>query len=107
MVQTVRSHVDLIVERLCEQIDIEEVIIFGSYAYGEPTVDSDIDICVVVSSHIMSKRLLLKKIRKLISEFMKYPLDILLYDREEFYNRANVKTTLEYKISKEGVKIYG
>lgn len=86
---------------------MEEVIIFGSYAYGEPGNDSDIDICIIISDKETSKRDILKKIRKSISPLMVYPLDILLYNKEEFYNRASLDTTLEYKISEEGVRVYG
>lgn len=107
MVQVVKNHIDLIVERLSEHIDMEEVIVFGSYAYGEPNDDSDIDLCVILSERISNKRSTLKRIRKIISPWMKYPLDILLYSRDEFYDRANTPTALEFKISEEGVKIYG
>lgn len=107
MVQYVKSHIDLIVEKLSECFAIEEVIIFGSYAYGEPNDDSDIDVCVIISNKDINKRLMLKQIRKLISPFMEYPLDILIYNKEEFYSRANFVSALEYKISKEGVRVYG
>ena len=107
MVQDIRSHVDLLVNTLRENIDLVEVIIFGSHAHGEPTIDSDIDMCVVVADQDINKRVLLIEIRKLISSLMKYPLDILIYDKEEFYNKANQDTTLEHKIFEDGVKIYG
>jgi predicted nucleotidyltransferase len=107
MIQVVKNHIDLIVERISEHINMEEVIVFGSYAYGEPNDDSDIDLCVVLADEFSNKRSTLKQIRKLVSPLMKYPLDILLYNREEFYQRANTPTTLEHKISEEGVKIYG
>jgi predicted nucleotidyltransferase len=35
-----------IVEKLMP-LNPEKIILFGSYAYGTPTVDSDLDICVV------------------------------------------------------------
>ncbi len=35
-----------IVERL-KPLNPEKIILFGSYAYGNPTEDSDIDLCVV------------------------------------------------------------
>lgn len=106
MVQVVKSHIQVVVERLRDNITMEEVIIFGSYAYGEPNDDSDIDICVIISDPNCDKRLLLKKIRRIISPLMKYPLDILVYDKSEFYERAGLSETLEHKISEEGVRVY-
>jgi len=36
----------LIIEKL-KPLNPKKIIIFGSYAYGNPTEDSDLDICVV------------------------------------------------------------
>ncbi len=36
------------IENLIRQIQPEKVILFGSYAYGNPTPDSDVDLLVVV-----------------------------------------------------------
>ena len=32
-------------------LNAEKIILFGSYAYGNPTLDSDLDICVVQKSY--------------------------------------------------------
>jgi predicted nucleotidyltransferase len=42
-------YIPLIVERL-KKISPYKIILFGSYAYGEPDVDSDIDLLVVTNS---------------------------------------------------------
>ena len=42
-------YIPLIVERL-KKISPYKIILFGSYAYGEPGVDSDIDLLVVTNS---------------------------------------------------------
>lgn len=36
------------IENLIRQIQPEKIILFGSYAYGTPTPDSDVDLLVVV-----------------------------------------------------------
>ncbi|WNZ00204.1 nucleotidyltransferase domain-containing protein [Sulfurospirillum sp. 'SP'] len=54
-----------IVERL-KPLDPDKIILFGSYAYGTPTEDSDIDLCIVESS-LKSKSLEKAKIRSLLS----------------------------------------
>ena len=38
-----------IVRRLVEGLQPEQIILFGSYAYGQPTEGSDLDIMIIVS----------------------------------------------------------
>ena len=65
----------------------EKIILFGSYAYGTPTDESDLDICVVEKSYA-NKWQEKEKIRKLLSN-IKVPKDILvpLLDEYEFYKK--------------------
>lgn len=35
------------IERIVRAINPEKIILFGSYAYGEPTPDSDVDLLIV------------------------------------------------------------
>lgn len=81
------------------------IYIFGSYAWGDPTPDSDLDLLIVVNK--------LKKNRaKLLSEGhlalfgSNISKDILLYSKEEFEKSSNDKTSLSYKIKNEGKEIY-
>ena len=60
----------------------EKIILFGSYAYGNPTEDSDLDICVVEKSY-KSRWEEKAKIRKLLSE-IKMPKDILVPYLDEY-----------------------
>mgnify|MGYP000386243254 FL=1 len=57
-----------ILERL-QPLDPERVILFGSYAYGNPTEDSDIDLYVVTKDEFVpatyaEKRELVRKISR-------------------------------------------
>lgn len=45
-----RALLRAITKRIVEAVHPERVILFGSYAYGEPTLDSDIDLLVVMKS---------------------------------------------------------
>jgi len=38
-----------IIQRLVEGLQPEQIILFGSYAYGQPTSASDLDIMIIVS----------------------------------------------------------
>jgi len=41
-----------IVERIVEAVNPEKIILFGSYAYGKPTKNSDLDILVIMNSKL-------------------------------------------------------
>ena len=56
----------LIVEKL-KPLNPYQIILFGSYAYGTPTKDSDLDICIIDKGEI-SKRERKSKIRKALKE---------------------------------------
>ncbi|MFN7658777.1 MAG: nucleotidyltransferase domain-containing protein, partial [Dolichospermum sp.] len=38
-----------ITHRLVTALEPEQIFLFGSYAYGEPTEDSDVDLLVIIS----------------------------------------------------------
>ncbi|MDY6970685.1 MAG: hypothetical protein SVR08_18835 [Spirochaetota bacterium] len=50
---------------------------------------------------------IMREIRRKIIPFVSSPMDILVYDEKEFDERAELRNTLEYKISHEGMLIYG
>lgn len=39
-----------IVNKLVKALHPEQIILFGSFAYGEPTVDSDVDLLVIMET---------------------------------------------------------
>ena len=38
------------VDRIIKRFNPEKIILFGSYAYGKPTMDSDIDLMIVMDT---------------------------------------------------------
>lgn len=39
------------IERIVAELNPEKIILFGSYAYGNPTPDSDVDLLVVIETN--------------------------------------------------------
>lgn len=81
------------------------IYIFGSYAWGNPTQESDLDLLIIVeaSDEKSYKRPVVgfKALRGLdISK------DIIVYTREEFDSKSKDITTLGYKIKKDGKVLY-
>lgn len=107
MDQSISEHLKNLVKHINLIIPTSTIILFGSYANGTPTEDSDIDICVITNVQEKKKLQILRNIRKAISPILSIPVDILLYYESEFKQRASIPTTLEYKINCEGIIIYG
>ena len=75
-----------IVERL-KPLNPDKIILFGSYAYGTPNKNSDIDICVIKKDY-KNKWEEKKKIRQALKD-IPLPKDILnpKADEYEFYKK--------------------
>ena len=71
-----------IIERIKDNVEAIKIILFGSYAYGEPTIDSDIDL-IIIEKNIKSKINELRKIRKALRH-LDYSKDIIVVSDEEF-----------------------
>ena len=66
-IEEARKILDDIVSRLRQDYEPEQMILFGSYAYGEPTDDSDIDLLIIKNtSESPLKRWI--NVRKLVSD---------------------------------------
>ena len=84
----------------------EIIYLFGSYAWGNPDKDSDLDLMVILKETKEKKlhQRILKGRRALI--FLDIPKDILVYTKNEFDDLASQIPTLCYKVKNEGVKLY-
>ncbi len=86
---------------------IDKIFLFGSYATGTPTISSDIDLCIISKLGSRRKLDMIRAIRKDLIDKINKPLDIILYDVEEFNNRAQIKNSFEEKIQNSGILIDG
>ena len=84
---------------------INKIYLFGSYAYGNPNEDSDIDLCVVVNDDI-NKLDAYKKIIHNLWENNIIPCDLVVCHAKGFFNVENPKS-IENTIIKEGKVLYG
>jgi predicted nucleotidyltransferase len=101
----------LIIERL-KPLNPDKIILFGSYAYGDPTEDSDIDLFLLKDDlsieDMRSYKLELQK--KLFDIQKKYLLgiDVFVDSTQRMKARIkNVKDQFYDEILTKGIKIYG
>ncbi len=86
--------------------DLDQVILFGSYARGEERADSDIDLFVVVSKY--EKRDARKKLNELIFEYLlsSQKLFSIIIKDKDFLKKWEDTVDLFSEIKKEGKILY-
>jgi predicted nucleotidyltransferase len=92
--------------RLVAEFHPEQVWLFGSYAWGDPTEDSDLDLMVVVpeSSERPLKRM--QRAQRCLRG-VQMARDVLVSTSESARRFAGIPSSLTYKIFHEGVKLHG
>ncbi len=73
----------IIREKIYSEINPKQVILFGSYAYGTATKDSDIDLMIVEQKIIGSKVKEAVRIKRILNE-VDMSKDILVVSEDEF-----------------------
>ena len=91
--------VKTIVERL-KPLDPLKIILFGSYGYGTPNADSDLDICII-KKEIKSKYQEQKKIRTRLKD-LSISKDILVVGEEEYDFYKNEYGSVFMDIERKG-----
>lgn len=93
-------------EKLIKTYDPLSIYLFGSYAWGTPDDESDLDLLIVVEQYSKDPyHTLVDGYRALMHT--RGPKDLLVLDKNDFEKDAEDKTTLCYKIKRQGKKIYG
>ena len=103
-----QEYISLIVEKI-KQENPEKIILFGSYAYGNPGKDSDIDILVIKNideSKIRDFRIKLKTLLWDIITKEKIPVDILVDNLERINQRISDGDLFYREIMSKGNVIY-
>ncbi|MBI3797472.1 MAG: nucleotidyltransferase domain-containing protein [Deltaproteobacteria bacterium] len=95
-----------ITRRLVVEFQPEEIILFGSHAWGTPNQDSDVDLLVIVSQSDE------KPIQRAIRAYrclsgLNVPKDILVKTRAEVERFRHVHASLECQILERGKVLYG
>jgi len=107
MDQAVRDEIDKLTRIMVETVPVERIYLFGSYAYGTPHKDSDLDFYVVLKPGVEMREIDAGiKMRLAFNAVQEMPVDLLTNHHDVFWTRA-AEPTLERKILREGVLLYG
>ncbi len=94
-----------IVERILQVVHPVQVVLFGSYATGHPSPDSDLDLLIVVDRLTSSRRNLRLKIRRALRPFL-IPKDIVVVTAEEVEAWKHVPQAFLTTILQNGKILY-
>lgn len=90
-------------ERIAHEFQPEQIILFGSYAYGTPDDDSDIDILVVLPFQGKSSLKALEILKKINP---KIPVDLLIRTPEQVQERIKNNDWFMREVFEKGRKLY-
>ncbi len=96
------------IRRYCDAIAREfkpkRIILFGSYAYGSPTDDSDVDVLVILPRGRVRNRRPSLEIRRRISAG--FPVDILVREPGEIAKRIRWRDSFIGEVLEKGLVMY-
>lgn len=103
--QAVQNILPEIVERLVEALSPQMIYLFGSQASGEARPDSDIDLLVVVAASDRPGHVSDREAYHALWG-VRWPVEVLVWTREEFERGLNVRTSLSSTVKRTGLVLY-
>lgn len=96
-----------IAKRIIAEYRPEKIILFGSYAYGEPTEDSDVDLLIIKNTdkRPIDRWIEVKKLLRGTTQNL--PVSPLVYTEEEIRVRNAIKDFFIEEIFERGEVLYG
>jgi len=92
-----------LIERIIQAYRPERIVLFGSYAYGMPTVDSDVDLLVVLPFEGKGARKAVEILNTVNPEF---PVDLLVRTPEQVRQRLAWNDFFLREIMEKGKILY-
>ncbi len=93
-------------ECLVETFHPDRIYLFGSYARGDTTPDSDYDLMMIVLDSKLAPYKRSQEAHRALFRF-KSAKDILVWTRAEFDQRTHLAASLPATILREGILLYG
>ena len=102
--ESIQEKIDKMVRRIVKKFKPEKIILFGSYARGTPTRDSDVDLLIImpVSGSKREKRI---EIGVALHD-IRIPKDIIVATPDEVERRKNLVGTIIRPALEEGKVLY-
>jgi predicted nucleotidyltransferase len=91
------------VKRLAQEINPRKIVLFGSYAYGHPQPDSDVDLLVIMNTR---KRVVYEAARIQCAVPAPFPVDILVRTPGQVRRRVALGDSFIREVTSQGRVLY-
>jgi predicted nucleotidyltransferase len=101
-----RKQIKGLCEAIVQEFQPEKIILFGSYAYGTPDANSDVDLLVVMSfegSPFRQAGIILNRVIRVVGVL---PIDLLVRTSEQLHERLAIGDRFIREILERGQVIY-
>jgi predicted nucleotidyltransferase len=106
-INEIKNELETLKNIIIKTVPTEQIYLFGSYAYGTPHKDSDIDVYIVIKDSAPKREFdYMDDINEARYKKIRKPVDVIALKKHTFDDRIT-DTTMERKIVRDGIKIYG
>ncbi len=101
----IKAIIQQVTERIQKEYQPEKIILFGSYAYGKPTEESDIDIFIIKESN---KRRIDRfcEVMKILRDIKDIPIQPVVFTKNELNKRLKIRDDFINEILEKGEVLY-
>lgn len=100
------NELENIKQTILNTVEADAIYLFGSYAYGTPSEDSDFDLYIVIPDGGIRPIEAMQIIGSAIYKEQKKPIDILVSRASNFHQRK-LLPTIERTVARDGVMLHG
>lgn len=100
-----KQHINQLAATIANMFHPQKVILFGSYAVGSPTDDSDVDLLVVMEHD--KRRNIEQAVEIQLATKSSFPLDLLVRRPHEIRERLEMKDSFVMQLMQSGEVLYG
>ncbi len=92
------------VQKIVKAVDPEKIILFGSFAYGNPTPDSDVDLLIIMKTSLRPH----DRVRQIsaLLDPRPFPVDIIVRTPAELAERLRINDCFFCEIIDKGKVVY-
>ncbi len=102
--QVTEEKIQEVADKIVKEFQPEKIILFGSWAWGKPHKDSDVDFFIIKKTSLPTLKRI-EAVDRLISR-REFPMDFLVYTPEQVERRLTLGDFFVRDILKKGKVLY-
>ena len=102
----VKKIIDEVVDKIVTEYAPEKIILYGSYAYGKPTTDSDIDLFIIKDTDKRRVDRFVEVSRMIYRPGLDIPIEPMVYTPEEVKKRLGMGDQFVEEVMTRGEVLY-